>query len=356
VRSNGTDRRRDGTLHALAAAALFGSSPPLAKLLLPELPPVPLAGLLYLGAGVGLTAFGLVRRGARGVTREARLRTADYGLVAAIIVLGGVSSPIFMLAGLQRASGVVVSLLLNLEAPFTILLAVTLFGEHLGRRELGGAALVIAGAALLAFVPGRLDAGLAGVACVVAACLGWAIDNNLTQRLSLRDPVAVARAKTLGAAVVGIGLAAILGRLPAVSGRLGLALLLGFVSYGVSVVLAIEALRRLGAAREAALFATAPFVGAAVSVPLLGEAIGLRELVASAIMAIGVLVLFREEHAHPHAHDWLEHEHAHVHDAHHQHDHAGAADEPHAHPHVHPPLVHAHPHVSDAHHRHRHKT
>jgi drug/metabolite transporter (DMT)-like permease len=236
-----------------------------------------------------------------------------------------------------------------------MLLALTAFGEHLGRREIGGASLIFAGAAFLSFMPGHLAGDALGMAALVAACLSWAVDNNLTQRLSLRDPVAVARAKTLGAGVLGLLLSRACGyRMPAV-GHLMAAIGVGFVSYGVSVALAVEALRRLGAAREAGFFATAPFVGAAVAVPLLGETLGIRELVTAAIMGSGVIVLLHERHAHPHVHEALEHDHAHVHDEHHRHDHGGVvSDEPHAHHHVHAPLSHAHPHVSDAHHRHRH--
>ncbi len=178
--------------------------------------------------------------------------------------------------------------------------------------------------------------------------------STTTSPSALRDPLAVARTKTLGAGTLSLVLAVAVGYAMPGAAALAGALALGFVSYGVSVVLAVEALRRLGAAREAAFFATAPFVGAAAAVPLLGEAVGLRELLAATILGCGVVVLLREEHAHRHVHEAMEHDHAHVHDEHHRHDHDGVVDEPHAHRHVHVPLTHAHPHVSDAHHRHRH--
>jgi len=214
---------------------------------------------------------------------------------------------------------VVGSLLLNLEAPFTMLLAVAVFGEHLGRREVGGATLVVVGAALLGMVPGDIKADGLGMAALAGACLSWAIDNNLTQSLSLRDPVAVARAKTLGAGILSLALSAVGGSAIPTTPRIAAALAVGFVSYGLSIVLAVEALRRLGAAREAAFFATAPFIGAAVAVPVLGEALGIREVVAAGVMASGLVVLLREEHGHLHIHEPLEHDHRHVHDEHHQH-------------------------------------
>ena len=353
------NQQLSGAANALAAAVLFGMSAPLAKMLLAGTGPLLLAGLLYLGAGLGLLVVGWLT-GDRGTgasrTREARLRGADFAVLAAIVAAGGVAAPVLMLFGLQRVSAVVGSLLLNLEAPFTILLAVVLFGEHLGRRELLGAVLVALGAALLTYVPGDLRADSVGAVAILIACLGWAVDNNLTQRLSVRDPVAVVRTKGLAAGAVTVALALGGGsELPPVQYILG-GLALGFASYGLSVVLAVRALRCLGAARHAAFFATAPFVGAVAAVPLLGEALGVREAAVGGVMALGVALLLTERHAHAHVHERLEHEHAHVHDEHHEHQHppGGPGDEPHSHVHVHQPLSHAHPHVSDVHHRHRH--
>ena len=344
-----------GAAAALAAAALFGLSAPLAKMLLPGTGPLLLAALLYLGAGLGLAGVGALARAS--VPHEARLRRADLPLLAVVIMAGGIAGPVLLLLGLQRVPAVVGSLLLNLEAPFTILLAVAVFGEHLGRRGAVAAALVASGAALLGRLPGAVvHADARGMAAIVGACLAWAIDNNATQRLSLRDPVAVARVKGLGAGACTLALALGIGFAMPPARRLLAALALGFASYGLSVVLAVRALRILGAAREAALFATAPFVGAVAAVPLLDERFGPRECAAGALMAIGVTLLLGERHLHPHTHERLEHDHVHVHDEHHQHAHdAGVpAEEPHAHSHVHMPLEHTHAHVSDAHHRHRH--
>jgi drug/metabolite transporter (DMT)-like permease len=350
----------EGAAAALAAAALFGVSAPLAKMLLPGTGPLPLAAFLYLGAGLGLVGVGALARGRAGresVPREARLRPDDLPLLAVVIVAGGIAGPVLMLLGLQRVSAVAGSLLLNLEAPLTILLAVVVFGEHLGRRGAVAAVLIALGAALLGYLPGlAVRADWRGVAAIVAACLGWAIDNNATQRLSVRDPVAVARMKGLGAGACTLALAVGSGVVMPPAPRVLAALALGFVSYGLSVVLAVRALRILGAARQAALFATAPFVGAVVAVPLLDERFGLRELAASALMALGVTLLLGERHLHAHRHERLEHDHVHVHDEHHRHGHDDGvpAEEPHAHPHVHAPLTHTHAHVSDVHHRHRH--
>jgi drug/metabolite transporter (DMT)-like permease len=343
-------RRVRGAVTGLGAAALFGLSTPVAKWLLPSTGPFLLAGLLYLGAGVGLSLAAPLR----GAGRESQLRRRDLPTLAGMVVAGGIAGPLLLLLGLARLSGAQASLLLNLEAPLTIGLAVLVFGESLSLRELLGAAVIVLGGAALAVGPVGGSLQPWGSLAVAGACAAWAVDNNLGQRLSLRDPVAVTRAKALAAGSVNVALSLALGeRLPS---RLALAGMLatGFLGYGLSIVLHLLAMRYVGAARQAAYFATAPFMGALAAVPILGERLGAAELGAGGLMAAGAILLLRARHGHRHEHEALEHDHAHVHDEHHAHAHEGAVDEPHAHPHRHAPLVHDHPHLPDAHHRHRH--
>ena len=330
------------TLLGLLAAALFGAGAPVAKLLLPGAGPLLLAGLLYLGAGAGLLPLRS--------RREARLARADAPTLLGVIVFGGIAGPALLLWGLSRMSAVPASLLLNLEAPLTIALAVALFGEHLARLEVLGALAIVAGSALIGFEPAQPSA--AGALAIALACACWAVDNNLTQRLSLKDPLQVVRLKSLAAGAVNLALGLAAGAALPGPRVLLAALALGAVSYGASLVLHLRAQRALGAARQAALFATAPFVGALVAVPLLGERLGALELAAGALMLAGVAALVRARHGHRHTHAPLEHDHLHVHDEHHPHSHSG--DAPHSHPHQHDPLTHEHAHVSDAHHRHKH--
>ncbi len=344
--------QRLGAILGLLAALSFGISAPLAKLLLAEVSPQLLAGLLYLGAGVGLALYRL----ARPRTREAALTRPDLPSLLGVIALGGVAGPLLLLIGLDRVSGTAGALLLNLEAPLTIVLAAVLFGEHLGRHAALATVCILLGAVVLRVAPGEVIVDGLGVAAIAAACLCWALDNNLTQRLTLKDPFQVVRIKTLAAGSFNTALALALGATIPSAHILALALGLGLLSYGVSVVLDAYALRLHGAAREAAYFATAPFVGAATAVPLLGEQLGAAEFGAMGLMAMGVVLLMRERHTHEHVHEPMEHEHLHVHDEHHQHEHApnDPSAEPHAHPHRHLRLVHDHPHVPDLHHRHKH--
>jgi drug/metabolite transporter (DMT)-like permease len=336
----------------LLAAVSFGVSAPLAKLLLDNVSPQLLAGLLYLGAGLGLAVFRLVRP----AVAEAPLTRADVPPLLGVVAFGGIVGPVLLMLGLTRVSGSAGALLLNLEAPLTIALAAVVFREHVGWRAAVAAGCILLGAAALRFTPGEVVADWPGVAAIAGACLCWALDNNLTQRLTLRDPFAVVRIKTLGAGACNTALALVLGAsLPGMS-TLALALVLGLVSYGVSVVLDAHALRLHGAAREAAYFATAPFFGAVAAVPILGDRLGAPELLAAGLMLVGVVVMLREKHSHAHAHAATDHAHRHVHDEHHRHDHAAAdpPGEPHAHHHHHGPLVHEHPHAPDMHHRHEH--
>ena len=340
-----------GVASGLGAAVLFGLSTPFAKLLLPSTGPLMLAGLLYMGAGIGLTVIAPFRRAGR----EAPLRRGDLPTLAAMVIAGGIAAPLLLLAGLARLPGGEASLLLNLEAPFTIGIAVLLFGESLGRREGVGAAAVVLGGVVLAYGPSEGSMHAVGALAVAGAGLAWSIDNNLSQRLSLRDPVAVTRLKTLVAGSFNVAVAMALGDPLPSALPLGGALVTGFLGYGVSIVLHLLALRHIGTSRQAAYLATAPFIGAVASVPILGEQLTWKEIAAGVVMAAGVTVLVRARHGHGHTHDPVEHDHAHVHDEHHDHAHGeGIPPAPHSHLHRHPMLTHDHPHHPDPHHRHRH--
>jgi drug/metabolite transporter (DMT)-like permease len=356
---------RGAALLAIAAAALFGASAPVAKRLLAEVAPPLLAALLY--AGAGLMALPLAARAwrrrlssaARSTVgsrrREAPLRRSDWPLLLGVIAFGGVAGPLLLMLGLQQSSATVASLLLNLEAVFTTVLAVALFHEWIGRRGIAALVVVVAGCALSTWAAGGATRAWWGPLLIAAACLCWAIDNNLTQRLSLRDPLAVVCVKGLGAAPIAFAIAfAAHSPWPPLRALLG-ALALGAVAYGASLALYVRATRTLGAARTGVLFAIAPFVGAALAIPVAGEPASLRVAAAAVLIAAGVALLLTERHAHAHAHEPLDHEHVHVHDEHHQHRHRGdEGPEPHSHPHHHETMEHAHPHASDAHHRHKH--
>jgi drug/metabolite transporter (DMT)-like permease len=281
-----------GAASGLGSAILFGLSAPLAKILLPKASPWLLAGLLYLGAGVGLSVMRWVTYVRQSGDSPDRLRREDLPRLLAIVVFGGAIGPVLLLAGLTRVSGVIGSLLLNLEAVFTMALAVLAYRERLSRLELSGALLVIAGAVVVTYKPDPLRVDPVGAIAIAGACLSWALDNNLTRQISDRNPVQIVQIKTLSAGIGNVALAAIIGHRTPV-GIVPAALLLGFVSYGLSIVLDVYALRYVGAAREAAFFATAPFVGAVAAVPLLGEVFTASDYGAGALMALGIVLIVR---------------------------------------------------------------
>jgi drug/metabolite transporter (DMT)-like permease len=316
-----------------------------------------LAGLLYLGSGVSLSALRVARAAGLGAARaEAPITRESWPWLAAAIGSGGIAGPVLLMFGLARSSAAETSLLLNLEGVLTAALAWGLFREHLNRRVVAGMAAITVGALTLAGDPFSGFRWTWASVLVAGACLAWAVDNNLTRKVSAGDPVQITALKGLIAGAVNIVLALALGRtLPGPSALAGAAVV-GAVSYGLSLVLFILALRRLGAGRASAYFSTAPFVGALGGVIALGEPVTRGLLVASAFMAVGVWLHVTEDHGHEHPHDRAEHDHRHSHDEHHQHEHGPGAlpGEPHSHPHVHGHLWHGHPHYPDIHHRHRH--
>jgi drug/metabolite transporter (DMT)-like permease len=274
-------------MYGAASAALFGISAPLSKALLPDIPPMMLAGLLYLGAGLGLTVVRQVRR-----RPWPAFSRSDRWRLGWIAFVGGFIAPTLLLIGLSRVSGMAGSLLLNLESAFTIVLATSLFGERLRPREWLAAALIIGGAVVVAYTPGEAEADVLGALAISAACVGWAIDNNLTRQISAHDPVAIVQVKGLTAGVGNVVLALAVNQRIDIGPTIAASLVVGFVCYGLSIVFDVYALRYLGAAREAAIFATAPFIGAAAAIPILGDRLSRPVVGAALLMGLGI-ALFR---------------------------------------------------------------
>ncbi|MDE2338399.1 MAG: EamA family transporter [Gammaproteobacteria bacterium] len=344
-----------GVSYALIAALLFGASTPFAKMLLRATAPVTLAGLLYGGSGVGLSVWIALRAAWRPRRQRAGgWRAAELAWLGLAILAGGVIAPVLLMSGLRQIPAANASLLLNLEAVFTALLAWCVFRENVDRRILLGMVAIVLGGALLAW-PAQLQLR-GGALWIAAACACWAIDNNLTRKVSSGDPLQIAALKGLSAGAVNLGLAAHLGLGWPAPALIGGAALLGFAGYGVSLTLFVLALRSLGTARTGAYFATAPFIGAVLSLLVFRRLPTPALALAALLMGLGVWLHLTEHHDHEHAHPHERHTHSHRHDAHHQHEHEFEWDgqEPHDHEHVHEPLTHSHPHYPDIHHRHGH--
>jgi len=345
----------------LASAVLFGAGTPLAKLLLGEIQPVALAGLLYAGVFLGLAAycgavgFRRIRRRSPKTSGETPLQRRDLPWLAGAILAGGIVAPICLMLGLNHVSGFTGSLLLNFEAAATALIAVLLFKENAGRRVWAALALMTAGGVLLSWNSsgGRIEA--AGPLLILTAMAGWGLDNNLTRQISDKDPVQIAMAKGFFSSACSLALAFVLGQgfelgLPVAGG-----LAVGALCYGLSLVLFIKGLKGLGAFRTGALFSLAPFAGALASVLVLGDKVKPTMAAAGLLMAAAVSLVVREKHVHAHHHERLTHSHAHVHsDLHHDHPHELAFQEPHTHEHVHEEMDHVHGHWPDSGHQHGH--
>jgi drug/metabolite transporter (DMT)-like permease len=351
-------------LKALAAALLFGINAPLSKILLApsalgEVAPIPLAALLYLGSGLGALALLALQRRDLTVESEARLQRSDAPWLAGALLAGGVAAPIVLMFSLQVTPGATASLLLNFEGVATTLIAALAFREAVGRRVWTAMALITAASIVLSWEPGgRLGMSL-GALGVLAACVLWGVDNNFTRNISAKNPLTIVAIKGLGAGLFSLMLALLVRQpLPGIWAALG-AMILGSVSYGLSITFFILALRDLGAARTSALFSSAPFIGALISILILNESVGSQFAGALALMLIGTVLLVTERHAHEHRHSFLVHEHRHRHDdAHHGHEHQPREIPPggwHSHPHEHPSQTHEHPHTPDLHHRHEHE-
>jgi drug/metabolite transporter (DMT)-like permease len=342
--------RHPGVLAALAAALLFGAATPLAKSLLQSVNPWLLAGLLYLGSGLGLTLYRLIIR-----APAVRLPPAERNWFAGAVLFGGIAGPVLLMFGLTGTSAAEASLLLNAEGVFTAVLAWFVFKENFDRRIALGMVAIVAGALVLSW-PGEVSLAATWPSlAILGACLAWGLDNNLTRKVSLTDASWIASIKGLVSGLVNLVLALALGAEVPPWPAVGAALLLGFLSYGVSLVLFVLGLRHLGTARTGAYFSVAPFFGALLAL-LLGAPLTLPLALAGLLMALGVWLHLSEKHTHRHSHQRIEHQHAHLHDEHHahSHDHDCPPGEPHSHVHVHEPITHEHAHFPDTHHRHRH--
>ena len=347
-----------GVIYALLAAALFGASTPFAKTLVGHVAPVTLAGMLYFGSGLGLLACYIVRALFKHNKNDqpVALTAPDVPWLLGAIVAGGIAGPVLLMVGLTLTPASSASLLLNIEGVLTAMLAWFVFNENFDRRIFLGMLLIVLAGGLLSWEQVPALGVPWGALAIIGACLCWAIDNNLTRKVSASDPLQIAGIKGLVAGSVNLGISFAMGfKLPAIATVLS-AGAVGFCGYGLSLVLFVIALRHLGTARTGAYFSAAPFVGALISLIMLGDAPGQIFWIAAALMGGGIWLHLTESHIHEHQHVAMDHVHEHRHDAHHHHEHDFEWDgrEPHAHGHRHVPDVHAHPHYPDIHHRHDH--
>lgn len=353
--------RLNPIITALIAAALFGAATPLAKALLGTMPPFMVAGLFYLGSGIGLGTVILLRHwrsvGKSGAARQPaqRIQRAEWPWLIGAIVAGGMGGPALLMLGLVSTPAASSSLLLNLEGVLTAVIAWVVFRENVDIQVFLGMIAIVAGGVMLSWQPG--DAGLShGSLLIVGACACWAIDNNLTRKVSSNDALVIASLKGLTAGSVNLAIAFGTGASLPAPPTIVAAMLTGLAGYGVSLVLFVVALRHLGTARTGAYFSVAPLFGVMLSLAIWPSLPSMTFWLAAILMALGIWLHVRERHMHEHRHAFLDHTHRHHHDEHHQHEHdfPYSGDEAHTHPHTHVPMTHTHAHFPDIHHRHSH--
>lgn len=341
----------------IASASLFGVSPPLAKLLVEDIPPVVLAGLLYAGSFAGLSLYAGLRKMSKGLFKESNvpLERKDIPWLAGAIIAGGIIGPISLMTGLRFITGFSASLLLNLEGLATALIAILIFRENAGKHFwLALSCMTLAGI-FLSWNPAQARFSIQGPLLITLAMFCWGLDNNLTCKISDKDPIQITLIKGLAAGSASLLIAVALGFKIPLNRSLLFALLLGSFSYGLSLVLFVKALKGLGSSRTGAFFSLAPFVGAVFSLLILREWIGWVMFPATSLMIIGVWLIWIEKHTHFHLHHKLTHTHAHTHiNGHHLHQHKEDIQDPHSHEHTHHELEHIHVHWPDIHHRHKH--
>ncbi len=347
-----------GVNYALLAAALFGASTPFAKMLVGQVSPVALAGMLYLGSGLGLSIWYILRATLARKEQDdiAGLKATDLPWLSGAVVAGGIAGPVLLMLGLTLTPASSASLLLNMEGVLTAMLAWFVFKENFDQRIFLGMLLIVAAGILLSWEQIPVLGVPWGAFAILGACLCWAIDNNLTRKVSASDAVQIAGVKGLVAGSVNLCIALTLGYSFPDNKTILTAGVVGFCGYGLSLVMFVLALRHLGTARTGAYFSAAPFVGALISLLMLGDRPGLSFWIAAALMGAGIWLHLTESHDHLHEHEEMDHTHEHSHDEHHQHEHDFSWDgkEPHVHTHRHEAMTHAHPHYPDIHHRHSH--
>jgi drug/metabolite transporter (DMT)-like permease len=349
--------RWGGAALAIGSALLFGASTPAAKVLLGTTNPWLLAAIIYLGSGVGLLVIRLLGRAvAPRAAGQTALHGRDWVWFGAAILSGGVVGPVLLMIGLSRSSAATTSLMLNLESVATALVAWFVFRENFDRRIALGMAAIAGGAVVLSWQGTVSVENALGPMAIAGACLAWALDNNLTRKVALSDPVQIAMLKGLVAGSINLILALLRGAAWPSPETIVAGAVIGLLGYGISLVMFVLTLRAIGAARTGAYFATSPFIGAIIAFAVLGEPLTWQIAFAGLLMGVGLWLHLTERHEHEHEHTPEVHEHRHRHDVHHAHAHGphDPPDEPHAHRHAHTRLRHAHQHFPDPHHAHRH--
>ncbi len=348
------NKKMKSIIMAILAAGLYGISSPVSKLLLVEIPPTLMAALLYLGAGFGMLAVNMIKVFSKKEQIEAKITKKELPYVVGMILLD-IAAPVFLMIGLTMTASANASLLNNFEIVATSLIALFIFREAIGKRMWLAILFITLSSIVLSVKDFSSFSFSAGSIFVLLACVCWGFENNCTRMLSLKDPLQIVVVKGFGSGIGSLIISMILKEYSSNILYIFLALLLGFIAYGLSIFFYIKAQRNLGAVRTSSYYATAPFIGVLISWLVLKEGITGTFIIALAIMLIGTYFAVSEKHSHLHAHLKETHEHKHNHyDGHHNHSHISEIVGEHSHEHIHEACEHNHAHLPDMHHMHTH--
>ena len=336
---------------ALISAVLFGASTPIGKALLESLPPFQLAGLLYLGAALGVLPFTMREQN---TLRLQKMNRKNLQRLSGAIIMGGVAGPVLLLFGLQLASSASVAMWLNLELVATALLGYILFKDHLGFYGWVGVAGTLVASMLLSWNEGSI--GVFALLLTAGASICWGLDNHLTALIDDITPTQSTFWKGLIAGSMNLLISFFIEEMAGGVWIIAAGVFVGIFSYGFSISLYIWSAQNLGATRSQMIFASAPFFGVLFSVFILGESLSTLQIGAATLLIFSMLILFRDQHGHDHIHEAMNHKHSHRHDdQHHTHTHSEHVENNyHGHWHSHISGSHSHPHWPDVHHRHDH--
>lgn len=339
---------------AISAAALYGISAPVSKLLLTSLSPSLMAALLYLGAGTGMLILKTFRSLRHKQKMEAGMTKNEIPYIIGMILLD-IAAPILLMLGLGMTTSANAALLNNFEIVATSLIALLVFKEAVGKRMWLAILLITVASCILTLQDISGFTFSSGSVLIILACICWGFENNCTRMLSMKDPIQIVIVKGFGSGTGALIITAISGQRKSNLLFIVLTMLLGFVAYGLSIFLYIHAQRELGAARTSAYYAAAPFIGVFISWVVFRDGLTLNFLAALVIMLAGSFLAATEVHKHMHKHDATTHEHKHNHgDGHHNHIHEDGFTGEHSHLHTHEAIIHNHPHTPDLHHDHSH--
>jgi drug/metabolite transporter (DMT)-like permease len=339
---------------AIFAAALYGMSAPLSKLLLLKIPPLMLSTLLYLGAGIGMLIIDSVKRIFKIQPVEARLEKKELPYVILMILLD-IAAPVLLLFGLTMTTSSNASLLNNFEIVATSIIARLVFKEAIGNRVWLSITLITISSIILSIRDLSNFSFSIGSVFVLLACVCWGFENNCTRNLSLKDPLQVVIIKGLGSGFGALIIAVLADEIAWNASYVLLSLLLGFFAYGLSIFFYVTAQRTLGAARTSAYYAIAPFIGVGISFIAFSEPLTIPYIIATVVMLAGTYFAVVEMHEHEHRHVLIAHTHRHNHaDYHHNHTHHSTVHGEHSHSHIHDESIHIHKHTPDLHHIHEH--